>query len=83
MQCTWNFTPLSVKRESQSSVANDLAVYCCMLLPVVLKMASPQQKSWYILCLMKNVTSVKHDFHTKVVFSQPVVVADFMLVNKL
>jgi hypothetical protein len=46
-------------------------------------MASPQQKIWYILCWMEKVMPVISELHTKVVFSQPVVVADFMLVSKL
>jgi hypothetical protein len=45
-------------------------------------MASPQQKIWYILCLMKKIMPVKRELHLKVVCSQPVVVADFMLDSK-
>jgi hypothetical protein len=52
-------------------------------MPLVLKMASLQQKSWYVLPLMKEAMPVKLELHTKVVFSQPVVIVYFMLVSKL
>jgi len=54
-----------------------------MPLPLVFKMASQQQNIWYILCLVKKGMPVKLELHTKIVFSQPVVFADFMLVTKL